>query len=95
MDASGIQDYLIELYPWARVYKTALKQENTLILPLARTQNRENLFKWARPVEKTNQTAPHMFLNGSLKIFFWISTQHSAKIRMKKIVQKVGEGISH
>ena len=47
MDASGIQDYLIELYPWARVYKTALKQENTLILPLARTQNRENLFKWA------------------------------------------------
>lgn len=32
--------------PWARAYKTALKQKNTLIFTIARTREREHLFHW-------------------------------------------------
>lgn len=36
----------IMIYPWARAYKMALNNRNTLIYGIARTPQRENLFKW-------------------------------------------------
>ncbi|THB78567.1 MAG: amino acid ABC transporter substrate-binding protein [Desulfobacteraceae bacterium] len=40
-------DVPIQTIPWARAYKMALKQENTLIYTIARTPQRESLFHWA------------------------------------------------
>jgi polar amino acid transport system substrate-binding protein len=36
----------IQSLPWARAYDTALNSENVLIYSIARTEQRENLFKW-------------------------------------------------
>ena len=36
----------IGIYPWARAYYMALNDKNTLIYGIARTPQRENLFKW-------------------------------------------------
>jgi len=36
----------IEIYPWTRAYQMALNNRNTLIYGIARTPQRENLFKW-------------------------------------------------
>ncbi|MCP4022580.1 MAG: transporter substrate-binding domain-containing protein [Desulfobacteraceae bacterium] len=35
-----------KLYPWARAYSMAKKEENVLIYSISRTPNREKLFKW-------------------------------------------------
>tara|TARA_R110002126_G_scaffold10245_81_gene46799 strand:- start:1704 stop:2474 length:771 start_codon:yes stop_codon:yes gene_type:complete len=40
----------IDVYPWARAYKMALQQPNTLIYNIARTPERETLFQWIGPV---------------------------------------------
>jgi polar amino acid transport system substrate-binding protein len=45
LDLLGIQAP-IEIYPWARAYYMALNNKNTLIYGIARTPQRENLFKW-------------------------------------------------
>jgi polar amino acid transport system substrate-binding protein len=36
----------LQVFPWARAYKTALNQPNTIIFSLSRTKVRENLFIW-------------------------------------------------
>lgn len=40
----------IGIYPWARAYKMALHQPDTLIYNMARTAERESLFHWIGPV---------------------------------------------
>lgn len=45
LDKSGLK-YNIKLYPWARAYKKALRKKNVLIYSIARTDARENKFKW-------------------------------------------------
>lgn len=45
LDALNIKVH-IEVYPWARAYYMALSNKNTLIYGIARTPQRENLFKW-------------------------------------------------
>lgn len=40
------EEAIIESYPWSRAYKMALEQPNTIIYPLVRTAERENLFEW-------------------------------------------------
>ena len=40
----------ITVYPWARAYSMASEQENVLIYSIAKTQERENLFKWIGPL---------------------------------------------
>ncbi len=40
----------IEMYPWARAYRMALQQPDTLIYNIARTAEREPLFHWIGPV---------------------------------------------
>jgi polar amino acid transport system substrate-binding protein len=51
----------IGMYPWARAYKMALENKNTLIYAISRTQKRENLFKWVGP------TAPVKYCLFALK----------------------------
>lgn len=46
LEAAGISDYSIAIYPWARAYDMALQQPNVLIYLLARTPERESQFKW-------------------------------------------------
>ncbi|WP_440056575.1 substrate-binding periplasmic protein (plasmid) [Pseudoalteromonas sp. T1lg65] len=38
------------IYPWARAYKLAMRESNTLIYSMARTPERENYFHWIGPV---------------------------------------------
>jgi polar amino acid transport system substrate-binding protein len=40
--------------PWARAYETAQSMPNTLIYSIARTVNRENLFKWVGVIAPTD-----------------------------------------
>ncbi len=43
-------DYHLEICPWKRAYRTALKQPNTLLFTTSRTPQREHLFKWIGPL---------------------------------------------
>ncbi|WCE31432.1 substrate-binding periplasmic protein [Vibrio sp. SCSIO 43137] len=40
----------IELYPWSRAFYVVSKNRNTLITSMARTSDREHLFKWVGPI---------------------------------------------
>ena len=40
----------IELVPWARGYRTVLEEPGTMLFSMARTPERENLFRWVGPV---------------------------------------------
>lgn len=42
--------YIIKMYPWARAYKMALEEPNTLIYTMGRNDEREYLFKWVGPI---------------------------------------------
>jgi polar amino acid transport system substrate-binding protein len=42
----------LQILPWARAYRTALNQPNTLIFSLSRTLSRENLFIWGGKLTK-------------------------------------------
>ncbi len=44
---AGLNDYRLNLYPWARAYDMALQEPNVLIYLIARTPAREAQFKWA------------------------------------------------
>ncbi|MDA7088029.1 transporter substrate-binding domain-containing protein [Pseudomonas sp. SA3-5] len=46
LQRAGLNDYSLTLYPWARAYDMALQQPNVLIYLIARTPEREPLFKW-------------------------------------------------
>ncbi|CAM3834520.1 MULTISPECIES: substrate-binding periplasmic protein [Pseudoalteromonas] len=47
-------DAAISMYPWARAYKMASHNSNTLIYSMARTPEREALFHWIGPVAQFN-----------------------------------------
>lgn len=40
----------IQLVPWARAYTETLKDRNTIVYNIGRTQERESLFQWVCPV---------------------------------------------
>lgn len=40
----------ISVLPWARAYSRALEEPNVVLFSTARSEDRENLFKWACPV---------------------------------------------
>lgn len=52
LQAAGLPDYVIKLYPWARAYDMALKEPDVLIYLIARTPAREQQFKWAGEIMK-------------------------------------------
>ncbi|MES2188133.1 MAG: ABC transporter substrate-binding protein [Pseudomonadota bacterium] len=43
---AGLDDYRIDVYPWARAYDLALREPNVLIYLIARTPQRESRFQW-------------------------------------------------
>lgn len=68
LQAAGISEYNIAIYPWARAYDMALQQPNVLIYLLARTPERENQFKW---VGEYTQAEPVLYaLQGRQDIVF-------------------------
>ena len=52
LQRAGLNDYSLALYPWARAYDMALQQPNVLIYLIARTPEREPLFKWIGEVTR-------------------------------------------
>lgn len=48
-DKAGLP-YTIKIYPWARIYKMGLEDENILVPTIYRTPEREKLFKWVGAV---------------------------------------------
>jgi polar amino acid transport system substrate-binding protein len=52
LQRAGLTDYSLALYPWARAYDMALQQPNVLIYLIARTPEREPLFKWLGEVTR-------------------------------------------
>lgn len=45
----------ITVYPWARTYRLALEEPNTLIYSIARTPEREHKFKWVGIIAPADQ----------------------------------------
>jgi polar amino acid transport system substrate-binding protein len=45
----------ITVYPWARTYRLALEEPNTLIYSIARTPEREHKFKWVGVIAPADQ----------------------------------------
>ena len=46
--------YEIDVFPWARAYLIAQNDKNVLIYTIMRIPEREELFKWVRPLEKSD-----------------------------------------
>lgn len=44
------EDPDIKIFPWNRSYKLAQEEENTAVFTMARSQKREDLFKWVGPI---------------------------------------------
>ncbi|RJP77464.1 MAG: hypothetical protein C4522_15215 [Desulfobacteraceae bacterium] len=53
---TGYEGTKIRMYPWARAYDIASKDENTMILTISRNEQRENLFHWTCPLFETGYT---------------------------------------
>lgn len=50
-DEMGVPEQDIAVYPWARAYNGALNIPHTVTFSMARTPQREGLFKWAGPID--------------------------------------------
>jgi len=46
--------YTMAVYPWARAYETAQHAPNTMLFTIARTPDREELFRWIGPIAPRN-----------------------------------------
>ncbi|MBN1971073.1 MAG: transporter substrate-binding domain-containing protein [Candidatus Delongbacteria bacterium] len=46
-------DYQLKVYPWARSYKMATEEPNTIIYSITYTEQRKPLFKWVGPLIPT------------------------------------------
>lgn len=46
LERAAVGDYQITVYPWARAYDMALREPGVLIYLIARTSEREPLFRW-------------------------------------------------
>lgn len=50
-----LNESAIKLLPWWESYHNALDDRNTIVLALARSPEREHLFKWAGPIGSTRE----------------------------------------
>lgn len=50
---AGLNDYRIDLYPWARAQDLALREPFVLIYLIARTPERENRFRWVGEIKRS------------------------------------------
>jgi len=60
--------YHFEMYSWARAYNIAQKKQNTCIFSIARTKEREHLFKWVAPIATTNSYFIGLKSNKNIKL---------------------------
>tara|TARA_R110002167_G_scaffold27444_4_gene93285 strand:+ start:2097 stop:2816 length:720 start_codon:yes stop_codon:yes gene_type:complete len=60
----------IEIFPWARAYKKAVTEPNTLIYSIAKSEQREPLFYWLTPVTEYK--------------FGWVSLRDRSDIQINK-----------
>ncbi|MCP3926814.1 MAG: amino acid ABC transporter substrate-binding protein [Desulfobacterales bacterium] len=51
----GYPEQKINVFPWARSYSYVMKQKNHVLFSMARTKDRENLFKWVGPICTSRQ----------------------------------------
>lgn len=49
-DELGVAHQTIEAMPWARAYDSIQHDASTVLFTMARTEERENLFKWVGPI---------------------------------------------
>ncbi len=61
-------DYNFAYIPWNRIYRLALKNENTLIMGLGRTKKREDLFSWVFPLRKPSKIYVYQLASSKLVI---------------------------
>ncbi len=47
----------IQLQPWARAYRSALTEKNTVLFSTTRTKERDELFKWVGPIASIRMVA--------------------------------------
>lgn len=73
--------YTLNMYPWARAYKTALEQPNVLIYSILRSPERERLFHWICP------------LNTIQYYFFKLSNREDIDINSLNDVKKYTLGL--
>ena len=77
-------DYRIHVLPWYRSYHNALREQNSLLYSVARTEEREHLFHWLMPLCDIEVS------------FFWKKNQQSKNINSldaaKKFVIAVASG---
>jgi polar amino acid transport system substrate-binding protein len=52
LQRAGLDDYRLAIYPWARAYDIAQQEPNVLIYLIARTPERESLFKWVGEITR-------------------------------------------
>lgn len=69
--------YKIELVPWSRAYKTALKRPNTLIYTMAKTEARKDKFHWVGKIS-----------NRRLSLFRLRSRQDLANMTLEEAKEK-------
>lgn len=77
----------IEVLPWARAYDLAQHSDNVLIYPMARTQEREHLFKWVGAIAPTT-----WFLFSLSERPVWLNSLDDARqYHIATVNQDVGE----
>lgn len=61
-------DYQLQMYPWARTYDIALKQDNTLIFSILRSESREKDFHWIGQIYTLKSYLVGLKANANIKI---------------------------
>ncbi len=72
----------IEIYPWARAYNMALKDENILIFSIVRSKEREPLFHWVGELREQRY------------YFYGLKSRKDIKIRSVENAKKYLTGVS-
>jgi polar amino acid transport system substrate-binding protein len=75
---SGV-DYTLAVYPWARSYRMAAGQKNTLIFSITKTQERTPYFHWFCPIYKSSPIYAYKLASNPININ---SLQHLKKARI-------------
>jgi polar amino acid transport system substrate-binding protein len=65
---AGLSDYSVTIYPWARAYDMALQDANVLIFLIARTPEREALFKWVGEIERIDYPMYKLRERGDIQV---------------------------
>ena len=65
--------YKVELYPWARAFRSAQEEPNTLVFSTVRTAAREPLFIWLGPIQQ-------------IEIYAWFAKGYQQSTKRPRVV---------